>query len=335
MNKMIAAAALGVIAAIIVAASVLATNQQSPLTIYTADAYTKEASYLYSIYANQTSIPYQNPKGGGSFLLAREIAQGNPADVFISVSRDAVTFRYMDSESAGWAIAFAADQMCIAYSNSSSAMKTILEDYEKATSGNISYWKQLFLDITSGQVKVGISDPNSDPAGLRAWLVLQAAGLLYSDNQSYFVERLLQKGANVTASNAASLVAPLQLGQIQLLFIYKSAAISLGIPYIQLPDQINLGNASYSSFYSQLFYSTNKGVVRGSPILLFITVPRSSHHQTASLSFVAFVVQHSQELQRFGLSPLHPCMMYNDSAAPSLLLPLFSSGYLYSAGELS
>ncbi|MEM3856943.1 MAG: molybdate ABC transporter substrate-binding protein, partial [Thermoprotei archaeon] len=57
-------------------------SETSPLLVDTADAYTAEVSDLISLYHNSTGEPVAPPKGGGSFTLAREIAQGEPSDVF-------------------------------------------------------------------------------------------------------------------------------------------------------------------------------------------------------------------------------------------------------------
>ena len=49
--------------------------------------------------------------------------------------------------------------------------------YKAAESSNASAdWSSFFASLTSGNTKLGISSPLSDPAGLRGWLVLEAAG---------------------------------------------------------------------------------------------------------------------------------------------------------------
>ena len=95
------------------------TSPSTPLILYSADSYVIESTVLESAFTNSTGITMAPPKAGGSLLLAQEISQGNPVSVFISVSHGAVTATHLGNESAGWAIAFAADQMALAYSNSS------------------------------------------------------------------------------------------------------------------------------------------------------------------------------------------------------------------------
>src|SRR5579875_3076332 len=218
------AAAFIVIAIIVLLISYsFLSSSKSTLIVYSADAYAVEATYMLSNFSSLHDIAYTNPKAGGSFLLARQIAQGNPADVFISVSKSAVSKDYLANMYPGWAIAFASDEMTIAYSNSSPAVSNLLRLYQNAMQSNSNTsWAQFFSYLTSGSLKVGISDPNSDPAGLRAWFMLEAAGIAYAGNETLYADRMIDSKANVTASSAAELVAPLQAGQIQLLFILFS-----------------------------------------------------------------------------------------------------------------
>ena len=274
------------------------------------------------------------PKAAGSLELAQEIADGNPVSVFLSVSKSAMESQYLGNESAGWAIAFAHDQMALAYSNaslqSSSAGTSILAEYNSAVMANTTQgWYNFFYNVTSGNVKVGIANPNADPAGYRAWIVLEAAGQTYANNSSFFANRLLANQGNTTAASAADLVSPLETGQIQFLFIYRSAAIAHNLNYLQLPDQINLGSYHYSHYYSQFTYTLAKGVEKGSVIALWITVPVDSTDPADSIQFVVFVVKNSPTLLApYGLVPLTPARLYNSTTVPAPIQALVSQGYL-------
>ncbi len=314
------------------------SSSGSSLIIYSADAYVSEVSALSSGFSSQTGVQTSPPKAGGSFALAQQIAQGNPVSVFVSVAKSAVSSSYLKNTSSGWAIAFAGDQMTIAYSNASAltpASEKLVGAFQSATSTNTtSAWFDFYFSLTSGAVKVGISNPSADPAGFRAWLVLEAAGKLYSGNESYFVSRMIANSGNTTGASAADLVAPLESGQIQFLFIYKSAAIAHKLNYLQLPSAVNFGNASYASFYSQFTYTISTGVQNGSPILLFVTVPRDATNPSGSLEFVSYIVQHSSTLQSFGLTPLSPSVLYNDTAVPLGIQKLVAQGDVVLGGSL-
>jgi molybdate/tungstate transport system substrate-binding protein len=310
------------------------------LIIYTADAYTGEASYLASQFSTQYHVPVAPPISGGSYALAREIQQGAPDSVFFSVALNAYTDSYLGARSSGWAIAFAVDQMVIAYSNATlnnPVGKSVVLSFEEAKlNGSTAAYFSAFSALTAAGDRIGVSDPNSDPAGFRAWIVLEEAGYLYANHsENYFVDRLIADHDNVTASNAAQLVAPLFSGQIEFLFIYRSAAQVKGLSYISLSPAINLGDPAYSSFYYNFTYNLSSGTVHASPIYLFVSVPVNAVAQKEALLFVVFTVNNSAALERFGLIPLNPCYLFNSSAVPPQVTGLLSTGRLTLKGSLS
>jgi molybdate/tungstate transport system substrate-binding protein len=147
---------------------------------------------------------------------------------------------------------------------------------------------------------------------------------------------MISSGGNVTAASAADLVGPLETGQIQFLFVYKSAAIAHKLNYLQLPAQVNLGDSKYSSFYSQFSYQLATGVETGGVITLWITVPADSTDTADSLQFVVFVVRNSPTLlSSFGLVPITPARLYNDTAVSQPLQQLVAQGYLQLSGPNS
>ena len=318
--------------------SIVSTS--SPLILYSADAYVAETASLATGFTIKTGISTVPPKGGGSLTLAREIAQGNPVSVFVSVSKSAVSSTYLNSTAPGWAIGFAGDQMSIAYSNATRqnpASEKVITAFQTASETNTTgAWSAFYSNLTSGSVKVGISDPNADPAGFRGWLVLEAAGFVYAGgNQSHFTTRILQNKGNITGASAADLVAPLQAGQIQFLFIYRSAAVAQNLNYLQLPFSVNLGNPSFEKYYSQFTYKTEGGLEIAAPIVLFVTVPKDATNPLGSLEFTSYIVQHSSILSSYGLTPFSPAVLYNSTDVPQTIQNLISQGDVVVGGSLS
>jgi len=313
------------------------TMPSTPLILYSADSFVVEATVLESAFTSSTGIMMAPPKSGGSLLLASEIAQGNPVSVFISLSHSAVTASHLGNQSSGWAIAFASDQMVLAYSNATlqnAAANAIVAACSSAFAANATTpWNNCFTMLTSGSVKLGTGNPNADPSGYRGWIVLEAAGQAYANNSSFYENRLIFNNGNVTAASAADLIAPLQTGQIQFLWIYKSSAIAHKLNYLQLSGQVNLGDSKYSKFYSQFSYQLAKGAQTGGVIRLYITVPADSTDTTDSLQFVVFVVKNSPTLlSSYGLVPTTPAKLYNSTTVPPLLQQLVSQGYLQLSG---
>jgi len=315
----------------------------SPLVSYSADAYATEIASVLSGFSKTTGIPTAPVISGGSNADASSIKAGAPDDVFVSSALSATAPSHLGNLSANWAIGFATDQVVVAYSNatlSNSAASSIISLGETAQKSNAtSDWNSFYSALTSGSVKVGISNPVADPGGLRGWLVLEAAGYLYSGgNQSAYTSPLLKSQSNVTGISSAALVAPLQSGQIQFLFIYRSAAISDGIGYIALDDHVNLSDASLASYYSQFSYTDSAGKTPGAPIVLVVTVPLSSVNTAEALEFVQYIVKNMESLSAYGLVIPRTALLYNSlsgtSALPQPIQALLAQGLLVQAGPI-
>jgi molybdate/tungstate transport system substrate-binding protein len=220
--------------------------------------------------------------------------------------------------------------------NQSGSAKVAFSDYERASKSNATKdWNLFFRDVTSGSLRVGISDPNADPAGYRGWIVLEAAGSTYANDSSFFTKRMLSNAGNVTGSSAANLIAPLQAGQIQFLLIYKSAAISHALNYLALPDSTNLGDQTRGSYYSRFTYALKTSVQKGAPIVLYITVPRGSTEYIDAVQFTVYTVTNAPILLKsYGLSVFSKPKLYNSTAVPGPIGQLVMSGFISYGGTL-
>ena len=230
--------------------------------------------------------------------------------------------------------------MVIAYSNqtlASPAAVAMIAGFQQAAKSNAtSDWSSAFASLSSGRVKVGISDPNADPAGLRGWLVLEAAGSFYANgDQSAYTAPLLQAKANVTGSAAANMVAPLQAGQFQFLFIYRSAAIAQHLGYLQLDHKVNLGDPKFAASYAQLTYRLATGLTKGAPIILCMTVPTNAPHASEAMQFVKYLAGSSGPVvSAYGLQPFAPPLLYNNTAPPQFVSQMLAEGVVAQDGSL-
>lgn len=339
-GKQITAIIMGIIIVGVAAYAIVQHNNSgvSPLTVYSADAYVQESSALLTAFHNQSGVSVAPVKGGGSLTDARQIGQGAPSDVFISVSLASYGKSFLQTRYSGWAVAFASDQMVLAYS---SATKTnywanrVISQFQNAYNTNSATdYNGAFMNLTSGNVKVGIANPNSDPAGFRGWLTLEIAGSTYHSNKSYYMNRISQNGGNVSASDASQLVSALESGNIQFLFIYKSAAIVKGLNYLSLAPEVNLGSVDYAKYYSKFSYNLTSGSVSGAPIYLYISALANSSNPSVALSFTEYVLNNSAELKSYGLTPLTPELLFENVQPPSGIASMVSSGKIHNAGSL-
>lgn len=320
----------------------------APLLLYASDAYPLEATDLGGNFTASTCIPTVLAEDQGTGADASLIAAGAPVSVFLSISKGGVSSADLGAEYPGWAVSFASDEMAIAYtsaSTSGSAAQAVLSAYNTATSTNTTAaWYTFFNDLTSSSIKVGISNPNLDPAGYRAWISLQLAGIAYGNGgtggtayQQSFVNNLLTNKNNVTGASAAALIPALATGQINFLFIYKSDVASNGLTLMQLPNGVNLGLVSYNNFYKQATYTSAGTLETGSAIALWLSIPSDATNPTGSVQFVVYTIQNYQTvLKSFGLTPITPAQLYADSNAtvPSAITALVTSGTLANEGTL-
>lgn len=314
-------------------------GKEGPLVSYSADAYAIEVTSLLNGFSSSTGVQVAPVKSGGSTADASAIKAGAPDDVFVSASLSATSSQYLGNLTANWAIGLATDQLLLAYSNSTTqtaATNNVIGLANTAIKSNAtSDWNNFYTALVGGTVKVGISAPAQDPAGLRAWIVLEAAGYLYSGgNQQAYASALLGDQANVTAASAADLVAPLQAGDIQFLFTYKSAAISNHLNYVALDSHVNLGTPSLGSLYSQFSYTDSAGVTKGAPIVICVTIPLSAVNTGEALQFVQYVVQDAKSLSTFGLVPLSPTLLYENTPPPAAIQQLVTQGLIADNGAL-
>ena len=95
-------------------------------------------------------------------------------------------------------------------------------------------------------------------------------------------DRLLDKDTRFIRPKETDLIALLETGTIDYIFLYRSVASQHGLLFITLPDVINLKNPGYSERYGTVSVEISgkrpgeKIVKRGAPIVYGITIPSNS-----------------------------------------------------------
>ena len=107
-----------------------------------------------------------------------------------------------------------------------------------ATEINTNNWKEIIL---RPEVYIGRSDPDADPCGYRTLLTLQLAGC---EQQVKAKKNQFQRPKEV------DLLALLESGSVDYIFLYKSVAIQHGLPYVSLSDSVNLSKAALAQHYA-------------------------------------------------------------------------------------
>ncbi len=175
-------------------------------------------------------------EAGGSTKMARMISElGKPADIMASADYKVID-KGLIPAFADWNIIFASNQLVLCYTDQS----------RFAAEVDAENWYDI---LARPEVVWGHSDPNLDPCGYRALMVLQLAEKFY--NKPGLYDRLIanRPEANVRPKSV-ELVSLLKTGNMDYAWEYLSVAKQHDLKYVILNDHINLGNYKYDNFYA-------------------------------------------------------------------------------------
>lgn len=254
-------------------------------------------------FAKQANVTYHGI-GRGSFGLARLLASGHmQADVFIGVTPGPARI-LLNGQKIKQAVPVASTQMVIAYSPHSRYKK----DFQAAKAGETPWYKVL----EKPGVRFGRTDPATDPQGRNIIFTFQLAQRYY--HLAHLVRRILGKPDNPKQIfSESSLLTRLESGQIDASSGYLSAVKSRGLPYIELPAQINLSTPHYmQSWYRHAgFRLSNQNnqskPVHPEPLVFYAAVLSNAKHPKLAQRFIDFLngPQGQSILKRDGYSAPH------------------------------
>ena len=221
-------------------------------------------------------------EAAGSRTCARKIVDlGRPCDVMASADYTVIN-NLLIPDHADWNISFATNEMAIMHRPDSRDAKEI----------NGRNWHKILL---KKDVEYGHSDPNSDPCGYRSQLVWQLTEKHYQLPGLYGRLKAGCPLRNIRPKET-DLIALLEAGQLDYLFIYRSVCLQHNMPFVKLPVQINLGTFQYNDFYRQanikISGKTPGSFIekRGKPMIYGITIPKNSPEPDLAAKFLTFAL---------------------------------------------
>lgn len=273
-------------------------------------------------FQQATGYPYQG-EGKGSTALANEI-KGHLRFPDIFISADANVDKSLMGPANGnyvsWYAPFIRTSMVIGYNPNSK----FAADLSAAANGS-KPWYQV---LAQPGLRLGRTDPAIDPKGARTIILMELAQLFY--NQPGLSQQIL--GSNQNANQIfpeEELAARLGSGQLDAGFFYLNEVKELNLPYITLPNQINLSDPSLNSAYAQASYTDAKTGKKsaGAAIIYTITIPSASKNMAGAIAFVSFLFssQGQSILSQDGLAQATPRLSGDASTVPSQLQQYFSS----------
>lgn len=253
----------------------------------------------------------------GSRTCARQITDlKRQVDVMASAD-SAVIRNLLMPEYADFCIDFTTNEMVIMYMPKSQYADTIHADN----------WHEILL---KPEVQYGHSDPNADPCGYRAVLTWQLAEKHYKI-EGLFNQLTEKMPAKNIRPKEVDLIALLEAGELDYIFIYRSVAEQHHARYVILPEEINLKSAQWAEFYQTASVKiTGKKPgewiqKHGAPMVYGITMPKNTPNPEGGIKFISFVLGKEGQaiMKRNGQPEIIPPLVDSKEKLPEVLRKFF------------
>lgn len=259
-------------------------------------------------------------EGSGSQKAARKISDlGKPCDIMASADYKVID-KLLRPDYSDNNIRFASNQMVLCYTEKSRYADSVSADN----------WTEILL---KPEVVWGHSAPDLDPCGYRALMVLQLAEDYY-EIADFYNKAIANRPKENVRPKAVELVSLLQTGNMDFGWEYRSVAVQHGLKYIELPEQINLGNYQFDNDYARATVEVSgkkpgsKMVMKGKSITYGVTLLKDAPNREAAEAFLAFMLNEEgglKILNELGQPPFIPARVSSEqmkSNLPSQLRPL-------------
>lgn len=248
---------------------------------------------------------------GGSVAMVKQVTElGKNGDVVAVADYSVIPAQMFGiggkQRSATWYAGFVSNAITFVYTSKSKGAGTI----------NAKNWYQV---LSEPGVRIGRSNPDTDPSGYQTLQMLKLAEQYY--HQPGLAARILANSPPQDLRDTETdLIAALESGQIDYLAIYRSDALQHHFEYLKLPPEINLSDASKASLYKSVSVQTKNGVQAGKPIIYAVTVPSTAAHPQAAVAYVkALLGPQGQDVMRAsGFTVISPALAAGEGLPASL-----------------
>ncbi|MBI4813610.1 MAG: tungstate ABC transporter substrate-binding protein WtpA [Methanobacterium sp.] len=312
--------------------SYVASSESGTITIYAAASLAKQMNATAAEFKTKhPNVDVQIQYGGSSDLISQITQLNKSVDIMASADYGLID-KNMIPTYTSFNIEYARNEMVIAYTDKSKNSSQI----------NSTNWYEI---LNQSDVKIGIADPNSAPAGYRGVMMIQLANSFYN-NSNIFNDLIASNTAITSQANGtgyvlsspnnlnptskivsrpavSDLMPVLQSDSVDYVLVYKSDAEqqkSSGVKYMTLPAELALSNTTYESTYKKYkltqFSDTNKSKsVTLSPIVYGITVLNNAPQRDLAIEFVQLLLspEGNKITQSSYQDPIVPAVATNGS----------------------
>jgi len=255
-----------------------------PFLVYAAASVAQPVRVALDSFAHRSGARYELEAASSLELVRRVTAL--QADPDVIVLADATLFTsLLTPKVVTWHALFARNRIVLAYTPKSRGAAEISAD---------NWWAVL----ERPDVQVGRSDPAVDPSGYRTLLVWQLAERHYG-LKGLSARMLRAAPERNVRPREADQVALLEAGELDYIWTYENLARLMGLRFVRLPDEIDLGTPADSALYAEASMRVPGAklgdtiTVHGRPILFGVSVPTDAPHGRAGRNFVAFLLSPS------------------------------------------
>jgi molybdate/tungstate transport system substrate-binding protein len=248
----------------------------------------------------------------GSLVCARKITElKKPCDIIASADYFVIN-KFIVPDYASWSIRFATNKMVISFQ----------EKARYASEIDSSNWMEI---IQRKDVKYSRSDPDSDPCGYRTVILFKLAERYY--NVPGLADRLIAKDKDFIRPKESDLIALIESNSADYMFQYKSVAIQHNLKYIELPDEINLGDPRKNDLYSTVNIDVvgstpgSRITVTGEYINYSLAVLKDAISSVQAIDFIAFILSKEgmEIFRKNGQEPIIPFSTEQEELLPEKL----------------
>ncbi|MEJ5361209.1 MAG: extracellular solute-binding protein [Spirochaetota bacterium] len=235
-------------------------------------------------------------EASGSVDAARKLTDlHKPCDVIALA--DTELFDSMLKQYCQYWIAFAGNEMVLAYSKKSRFAQAIESNWVDA--------------LSQHDIIVTRSDPLRDPCGYRTLLVWKLASQFYNNVK---LEKIFAARAPIEYIRPKEIdcIALLETGACDAMWIYKSVAVKQNFPYITLDEHINLGNYEYDRLYRKacitLKDTKKQYTFCGSTITYGVSIPVTANNVEGAIAFLSFLFSKEGQglIKKHGFTSIKP-----------------------------
>jgi molybdate/tungstate transport system substrate-binding protein len=230
-------------------------------------------------------------ESSGSILAAKKVTELNRPCDMVFIADYKLIDEILAPKYTNWGIGFYKDRMVIAFT-------------EKSRYTNEIDSKNWYKILMRPDVKYGYANPGLAPVGYNTLITWKLASLYYNEkiNNKTIYEALKEKcPENYVRPDVSELIPTLESMSLDYLFLYQSTAEQHNLKFIQLPEEIDLGNEKFEDLYKQanIEIMDQKGAkqnIFGKPIVFAFTILNDAPNKTAAFNFAKLLLSEKGQL---------------------------------------